>query len=125
MGKNRPLSSGTIMYQFPHCQEPGISAWQKLTSVSFYPAICQVCQGRSYLHVIHGLIALSFWIIVTWIFIGLSYMSRSSFFLIGTTDENPRSEEHTSELQSRENLVCRLLLEKKKKKNNNTQKLIY
>src|SRR6266511_3975923 len=27
----------------------------------------------------------------------------------------PRSEEHTSELQSRENLVCRLLLEKKKK----------
>src|SRR6266511_5910510 len=30
----------------------------------------------------------------------------------------PRSEEHTSELQSRENLVCRLLLEKKKKKTN-------
>src|SRR5690606_41184505 len=30
----------------------------------------------------------------------------------------PRSEEHTSELQSRENLVCRLLLEKKKKKPN-------
>src|SRR5690606_40102849 len=27
---------------------------------------------------------------------------------------HPRSEEHTSELQSRENLVCRLLLEKKK-----------
>src|SRR5690606_41482667 len=31
------------------------------------------------------------------------------------TDPDPaRSEEHTSELQSRENLVCRLLLEKKK-----------
>src|SRR3712207_9524838 len=28
-----------------------------------------------------------------------------------------RSEEHTSELQSRQYLVCRLLLEKKKKKN--------
>src|SRR5690606_40660071 len=28
--------------------------------------------------------------------------------------EDTRSEEHTSELQSRENLVCRLLLEKKK-----------
>src|SRR5436309_9345969 len=28
---------------------------------------------------------------------------------------NIRSEEHTSELQSRENLVCRLLLEKKKR----------
>src|SRR5690606_41729503 len=31
-------------------------------------------------------------------------------------EQNFRSEEHTSELQSRENLVCRLLLEKKKKK---------
>src|SRR5436309_10919039 len=35
-----------------------------------------------------------------------------------------RSEEHTSELQSRENLVCRLLLEKKKKKKKN-KKLVY
>src|SRR2546426_4214321 len=31
-------------------------------------------------------------------------------------DRSPRSEEHTSELQSPCNLVCRLLLEKKKKK---------
>src|SRR2546426_8220569 len=31
-----------------------------------------------------------------------------------------RSEEHTSELQSPCNLVCRLLLEKKKKKNHNS-----
>src|SRR5215475_16127166 len=31
-----------------------------------------------------------------------------------------RSEEHTSELQSRENLVCRLLLEKKKNKKQKT-----
>src|SRR5690554_7148720 len=33
---------------------------------------------------------------------------------------NERSEEHTSELQSRPHLVCRLLLEKKKKKNHHT-----
>src|SRR2546430_2830830 len=32
-------------------------------------------------------------------------------------DVGLRSEEHTSELQSQSNLVCRLLLEKKKKKN--------
>src|SRR2546430_3376937 len=32
-------------------------------------------------------------------------------------DSEGRSEEHTSELQSQSNLVCRLLLEKKKKKN--------
>src|SRR5690606_39449213 len=32
-----------------------------------------------------------------------------------SSENGVRSEEHTSELQSRENLVCRLLLEKKKK----------
>src|SRR5690606_41336226 len=32
-------------------------------------------------------------------------------------EAGPRSEEHTSELQSRENLVCRLLLEKKTDRN--------
>src|SRR2546430_16085739 len=42
--------------------------------------------------------------------------------LLGNTDDHRysqgdlRSEEHTSELQSQSNLVCRLLLEKKKKK---------
>src|SRR2546430_11697404 len=39
-----------------------------------------------------------------------SLMSRRGF----------RSEEHTSELQSQSNLVCRLLLEKKKKTNTDT-----
>src|SRR5436853_6333706 len=34
----------------------------------------------------------------------------------GLGDDVPRSEEHTSELQSLRHLVCRLLLEKKKKK---------
>src|SRR2546427_8861321 len=34
-----------------------------------------------------------------------------------------RSEEHTSELQSQSNLVCRLLLEKKKKKQNSKRTL--
>src|SRR5687768_18231257 len=34
----------------------------------------------------------------------------------GSHRQYPRSEEHTSELQSRLHLVCRLLLEKKKKK---------
>src|SRR5688572_32303770 len=43
----------------------------------------------------------------------------------GSQNENrtvpARSEEHTSELQSQSNLVCRLLLEKKKKKNNSNK----
>src|SRR5688572_32334884 len=44
-----------------------------------------------------------------------------SFHLLTTKAQSPerlqrlRSEEHTSELQSQSNLVCRLLLEKKKK----------
>src|SRR2546422_5616331 len=42
------------------------------------------------------------------------------FLVVGVTLASqgnvPRSEEHTSELQSRLHLVCRLLLEKKKKK---------
>src|SRR5262245_63162472 len=36
---------------------------------------------------------------------------------IGESKKPPRSEEHTSELQSLRHLVCRLLLEKKKNKN--------
>src|SRR2546430_12759661 len=40
------------------------------------------------------------------------------------TINSPRSEEHTSELQSQSNLVCRLLLEKKKKYKG-TQRLEY
>src|SRR5690606_35779908 len=44
----------------------------------------------------------------------VSVMVRSSSSLGVLAYRSSRSEEHTSELQSRENLVCRLLLEKKK-----------
>src|SRR5690606_39533137 len=42
------------------------------------------------------------------------HIETSSAFDIDIVESLKRSEEHTSELQSRENLVCRLLLEKKK-----------
>src|SRR5690606_41461590 len=42
-------------------------------------------------------------------------MTRLEIFIENTSVGLLRSEEHTSELQSRENLVCRLLLEKKNK----------
>src|SRR6266540_3382594 len=48
-----------------------------------------------------------------------------SFCLFSTGSERPyglRSEEHTSELQSHHDLVCRLLLEKKKKNKKNQKK---
>src|SRR5258708_8407484 len=41
---------------------------------------------------------------------------RQATDLVGQTRRPDRSEEHTSELQSPDHLVCRLLLEKKKKK---------
>src|SRR2546430_7237909 len=42
----------------------------------------------------------------------------------GAARSNHRSEEHTSELQSQSNLVCRLLLEKKKKEHADSHTLL-
>src|SRR5690349_23637166 len=53
-------------------------------------------------------VLLSWWLPLPWIGEPLDGM----FFVAGI--EEHRSEEHTSELQSRRDLVCRLLLEKKK-----------
>src|SRR5690606_41767290 len=52
----------------------------------------------------------------------LIYDFKCYYFYIFILEICKRSEEHTSELQSRENLVCRLLLEKKK---NKKQKIEY
>src|SRR3712207_8084472 len=48
-----------------------------------------------------------------------AFPERSARFMVGFEAmwPDPRSEEHTSELQSRQYLVCRLLLEKKTKNN--------
>src|SRR5438105_9741091 len=51
-------------------------------------------------------------------------MAASTPFLLVSvyrSTSSPRSEEHTSELQSRVDLVCRLLLEKKKNQRPSTQ----
>src|SRR5690349_22195053 len=46
----------------------------------------------------------------------LRTQGQHNIALVGAGRLGQRSEEHTSELQSRRDLVCRLLLEKKKKK---------
>src|SRR2546421_7900527 len=51
------------------------------------------------------------WLLESWSFT-LEALEQNPNTLLGGVD---RSEEHTSELQSRSDLVCRLLLEKKKK----------
>src|SRR5947209_12578856 len=48
--------------------------------------------------------------------ISLEAAKRATAAAVAKARANNRSEEHTSELQSRQYLVCRLLLEKKKKK---------
>src|SRR2546430_17487960 len=45
---------------------------------------------------------------------GIEEAERLLGYKVLLIPESPRSEEHTSELQSQSNLVCRLLLEKKK-----------
>src|SRR2546427_6115441 len=45
-----------------------------------------------------------------------AFNSKEGGFYLTTVGRVQRSEEHTSELQSQSNLVCRLLLEKKKTK---------
>src|SRR2546427_945215 len=47
---------------------------------------------------------------------GVDIVTHLELFLSQGQSILQRSEEHTSELQSQSNLVCRLLLEKKKKK---------
>src|SRR5688572_31043548 len=55
--------------------------------------------------------------------LGFRAMARTTEVRLGDRElEDARSEEHTSELQSQSNLVCRLLLEKKKKKNKRTNR---
>src|SRR3712207_7210751 len=49
--------------------------------------------------------------------VGLAGHARGEHELARTQRDRLRSEEHTSELQSRQYLVCRLLLEKKKAHN--------
>src|SRR5690625_6463760 len=62
---------------------------------------------------------------LVWGFGGILALGQSAFFGVGAyvyatvainMADRTRSEEHTSELQSRGHLVCRLLLEKKKQK---------
>src|SRR5688572_31773617 len=61
----------------------------------------------------------------SWAGVGLDFLNASGTEISEintqiTSTAWSRSEEHTSELQSQSNLVCRLLLEKKKKKKNNS-----
>src|SRR5947209_15437177 len=85
--------------------------------------------GAAYVlvHLIALLTNLAFFHRVSWMLPSFTHLHRSPSIivvavaggLIVATIAKWRSEEHTSELQSRQYLVCRLLLEKKKNKTQN------
>jgi len=72
------------LHECPCCHERSISNYQKIFSVAFSPACCPQCKKLSYVPIIHGLMVLTAWMILTWIFIGLAIMAGMSFFLLGT-----------------------------------------
>src|SRR5207302_6982820 len=86
------------------CVGVGIMCSRFLESAARQPEMVPTLQAKVFL--LLGLIDASFIIGV-----GLAML----FAFGNPLQTTSRSEEHTSELQSRENLVCRLLLEKKKK----------
>ncbi|MAM69910.1 MAG: hypothetical protein CMP91_02025 [Gammaproteobacteria bacterium] len=72
------------MHECPHCKRESISSLQKILAISPIQATCTVCQQKSYIHIIYGLVALTVWIVMTWMLIGLAYWFQMSFLLFGT-----------------------------------------
>src|SRR5690606_28320613 len=111
-----------LLADVPLLYEPG-REWRYSAAVDVQARLVEVLSGQPFEEYVRGHIFLplgmadSGWTRDPAEIDRLAMIYRESDYgmLVRETDE--RSEEHTSELQSRENLVCRLLLEKKKKKN--------
>src|SRR3989449_1601914 len=85
--------------------------WQVMQDTSKYAAT----PALGYASKMISLCVLIFLSLVAFVF-WLGGLAEKSTFVATDRKISTRSEEHTSELQSRLHLVCRLLLEKKKKK---------
>jgi len=72
------------LHECPHCHEKKITSYQKVFSVFFSPVVCPECKQQSSVPIVQGLMTLTAWMILTWIFIGLAIMAGMSFFLLGT-----------------------------------------
>lgn len=68
----------------PHCHQPGVSSAEKVHSLLFKAARCQLCRKSSYLHYTHGLRAMIVWVLFSWVFIGVALYQNVWIFLIGT-----------------------------------------
>jgi hypothetical protein len=72
------------LHACPHCLQPGVSSLQKLNSLFFATAECQLCNKRSYLHYVHGLRAMIAWVVLSWLFIGIALYQNLWIYLFGT-----------------------------------------
>lgn len=72
------------MHECPHCYQESISSLQKVIAVSPLQATCGICNRKSYIHILYGLVALTVWIVMTWMLIGLAYFFQMSFLLFGS-----------------------------------------
>lgn len=72
------------MQACPHCQQKTITNWAKLWSVTVNPVRCSACCKYSFLHAVHALKGLVFWIAISWLFIALTWFSQQVFLLLGT-----------------------------------------
>src|SRR2546422_6217795 len=104
---------------------PGFDSWPSCNGALF-PNLSNPAQVIEYSHRVFALVV-AFFVIGTVLLAWTRYRSAknvvlfSTASLVGLFAQVIRSEEHTSELQSRLHLVCRLLLEKKKKKSRQPQ----
>src|SRR5690606_41531537 len=103
----QPYGSTLALHSFPTRRSSDLLSWGATKPHRFSSAIHKNCITGTSLKIVPRL-RFNFGIALQ------TERSISSDFLL-LLHHRPRSEEHTSELQSRENLVCRLLLEKKKK----------
>src|SRR2546430_5616050 len=89
---------------------PYTTLFRSVTEYAHFDDVVRVHFGRGHVDVDHALVP-----------VGDPVAWRILDEVVAHRDHDIRSEEHTSELQSQSNLVCRLLLEKKKKeKSGNT-----
>jgi hypothetical protein len=72
------------MHECPHCKHKTITSFRKLYSTLFMPAVCSRCGGLSYLQLVYGLRAITIWVVLSWIFIGVALYQRMSIYLIGS-----------------------------------------
>jgi hypothetical protein len=72
------------LHECPHCLQPGVSSSQKLSSLFLAPATCRLCRKRSGLHYVHGLRAMIAWVLLSWLFIGVTLYQGLWIYLLGT-----------------------------------------